>query len=102
MSTATMNIQVSFSGCLIENLNNLAENSHIYAPGWNSTYSSAIHTLKTSGGFPKLDFVAFTYHHVLTTLADRWAQNSMVTSCTCVQSHMHTGMPLPKRLGSTN
>ena len=62
---------MSFSGCLIENLNNLADNDHIYAAGWNKQYSSAINTMKTSGGFPKLDFVAFTYHHVLTTLADK-------------------------------
>jgi hypothetical protein len=66
-----MGAQVSFSGCLIENLNNLAENNHIYAPGWNKTYSNAINTMKTSGGFKKLDFVAFTYHHALTTLVDR-------------------------------
>jgi len=64
-------LQVSFSGCLIENLNNLADHDHIYAPGWNKTYSTAIHTLRTSGGFPKLDFVAFTYHHALTALIDR-------------------------------
>jgi hypothetical protein len=66
-----MGAQVSFSGCLIENLNNLAENNHIYAPGWNKEYASAINSLRTSGSFPKLDFVAFTYHHVLTTLTDR-------------------------------
>ena len=63
--------QVSFSGCLIENLNNLAENRHIYAPGWNRTYANAVNTMKTSGGFNKLDFVAFTYHHALTTLIDQ-------------------------------
>ena len=63
--------QISFSGCLIENLDNLAGNHHIYSPGWNATYSSAINKMKTSGGFPKLDFVSFTYHHALTTLIDR-------------------------------
>ena len=63
--------QVSFSGCLIENLDNLAAHHYIYAPGWNKTYSNAINTMKTSGGFKRLDFVAFTYHHALTTLIDR-------------------------------
>ena len=65
---------MSFSGCLIENLNNLADNNHIYAPGWNKKYSDAIGSMKTSGGFPKLDFVSFTYHHALTTLIDRQAK----------------------------
>lgn len=64
-------MQVSFSGCLIENLNNLADNNHIYESGWNSVYSEAINTLHTAGGHPKLDFVAFTYHHALTTLIDK-------------------------------
>lgn len=64
-------LQVSFSGCLIENLNNLAAHNHIYAPGWNSTYSKAINTLKTSSGLPKLDFVAFSYHHVIAALVDQ-------------------------------
>ncbi len=64
-------LQVSFSGCLIENLNNLADNNHIYSSGWNNAYSGAINSMKTSGGDPKLDFVSFTYHHALTTLIDR-------------------------------
>ena len=64
-------VQVSFSGCLIENLNNLAENEHIYAPGWNKKYSDVIGSMKTAGGFPRLDFVSFTYHHTLTTLIDK-------------------------------
>ncbi|XP_064382608.1 alpha-amylase-like [Halichondria panicea] len=66
-----MGAQVSFSGCLIENLNNLADNNHIYSSGWNNAYSGAINSMKTSGGDPKLDFVSFTYHHALTTLIDR-------------------------------
>lgn len=66
-----MGAQVSFSGCLIENLNNLADNHHIYNPGWSSIYSKAIRTMKTSGGFPKLDFVSFSYHHVIAALVDR-------------------------------
>ena len=70
-SARFITLQVSFSGCLIENLNNLADNNHIYAPGWNKKYSDAIRSLKTSGGFPKLDFVSFTYHHALTTLIDK-------------------------------
>jgi hypothetical protein len=64
-------LQISFSGCLIENLNNLAENNHIYSTGWNNQYRQAMTNLITSGGFPKLDFVSFTYHHALTTLIDR-------------------------------
>ena len=65
-------IKVSFSGCLIENLNNLANNNHIYSPGWNQKYSDGINSLKTRGGYSKLDFVSFTYHHSLTTLIDKY------------------------------
>ena len=65
-------LKVSFSGSLIENLDNLAANNHIYASGWNSRYAQAFNTYKTSGGFPKLDFVSFTYHHVVATLVDKY------------------------------
>ena len=64
-------LQVSFSGCLIENLNNFAAHNHIFSPGWNDDYKQGMNTLITSGGYPKLDFVSFTYHHALTTLIDR-------------------------------
>lgn len=65
-------IQISFSGCLIENLNSLADNNHTYGPGWSDKYRGAMNSLRTSGGFTKLDFVSFTYHHALTTLIDRY------------------------------
>jgi hypothetical protein len=93
-----MGAQVSFSGCLIENLNNLAENNHIYAPGWNKTYSNAINTMKTSGGFKKLDFVAFTYHHALTTLVDRNALAKEIGIHKLIYETAWNGAPYSKGL----
>jgi len=51
--------QVSFSGSLIENLNNLQGNSD-----WAGSYREA-KGWKTSMGNPRLDMVAFGYHHPL-------------------------------------
>lgn len=64
---------VIYPGCLIENINSLALNNwqgSSYAQGWNATYTKE-RGVKTSGGFPRLDLVSFTYHHVLAPLADR-------------------------------
>lgn len=70
---ADMGAQMSYSGCLIENVNSLANNNYnggIYKVNWNATYAKE--RLKTtSGGFPKLDLVSFTYHHVLAPLVNK-------------------------------
>jgi hypothetical protein len=67
-----MGAQVSFSGCLIENVSSLAEagwNGGRYAPDWYSDYIEA-RNWSTSGGNPRLDLVAFTYHHAIAPLLD--------------------------------
>lgn len=90
-------LQVSFSGCLIENLNSLANHSHIYSPGWNQKYMQGMNSLTTSGGFPKLDFVSFTYHHALTTLIDRSVQRSSTGEKKAIFCAFSPGMPWTKR-----
>jgi len=56
---------MSYSGSLIDNVNNLGEaNANGYGGGWwngNRTASS----WATPGGSPRLDLVGFTYHHSL-------------------------------------
>ncbi|MBF0499628.1 MAG: hypothetical protein HQM09_05820 [Candidatus Riflebacteria bacterium] len=54
--------QVSFSGSLMENLNVIKGNS-----GWAGSYAAGRH-LKTVRGNPRLDMVAFGYHHPLMAL----------------------------------
>ncbi len=54
--------QVNYSGCLIENVNSLANaNQWGYYSGWNNNYSEA-RGWTTSDGFPRLDIVGFTFH----------------------------------------
>eukprot|EP01094_Clydonella_sp_ATCC50884_P018066 TRINITY_DN3275_c0_g1_i1.p1 TRINITY_DN3275_c0_g1~~TRINITY_DN3275_c0_g1_i1.p1 ORF type:complete len:738 (-),score=134.45 TRINITY_DN3275_c0_g1_i1:204-2321(-) len=66
-----MGAQVSYSGCLMENINSLGQQSWGgYSSTWNQRYAQERQKL-TSGGFPKLDLVSFTYHHVLGPLVDR-------------------------------
>lgn len=68
-----MGAQVSYSGCLIENVNSLADNNYnggLYIKNWNATYARE-RLKKTSGGFPKMDLVSFTYHHTLAPLIEK-------------------------------
>jgi len=63
--------QVSFSGSLIENLNNLEDagvNGGMWTD-WNTAYSQGA-SLNTTLGHPRLDLVAFGYHHPLMPLLD--------------------------------
>jgi len=62
--------QVSYSGCLIENVNSLAKDSKWgYSNGWENSIKTA-RSWKTNGGFPRLDLIGFTMHHALSPLAD--------------------------------
>jgi len=58
--------QVSFSGSLGENLNNLWGPAH--SSGWDDAYDYARNTLRTSLNNPRLDLVGFAYHHSLMPL----------------------------------
>lgn len=60
--------QVSFSGSLIENLNNL-EAAKMGFTGWASSWKNS-RSWKTTLGNARLDLVAFGYHHPLLALTD--------------------------------
>ncbi len=60
--------QVSFSGSLIENLNNW-EQANFGFSGWKTHWNTA-KTQTTSLGNPRLDMVGFGYHHPLMPLID--------------------------------
>jgi hypothetical protein len=61
--------QVSFSGSLIENLNNLESAGNGNFQNWKSNWNS-IKTQTTSLGNPRIDMVGFGYHHPLMGLID--------------------------------
>ncbi len=61
--------QISFSGSLIENLNDLANNGIGYGKDWANYYKHA-RSWKTSLGNYRVDLVAFGYHHPLMALCD--------------------------------
>ncbi len=62
--------QVSFSGSLVENLNNLEAGGKGFT-NWKSHWNS-ITAQKTTLDNPRLDMVAFGYHHPLMGLIDYW------------------------------
>jgi hypothetical protein len=65
--------QISYSGCLVENVESLANAYSLgYSPGWESANQQA-RGWTTSGGHRKLDIVIFTYHHALGPLIDEEA-----------------------------
>lgn len=60
--------QVNYSGCLIENVNSLANaNQWGYYSSWADNFQTA-RSWTTSDGFPRLDIVGFTFHHALSPL----------------------------------
>ena len=60
--------QLSISAGLLENIQSLgAKNQWGYGSGWMNGYKEVINK-KTSGGFPRLDVVSFTYDHALSPL----------------------------------
>ncbi len=60
--------QVNYSGCLIENVNSLANAGQWgYAKGWRNNFITA-RKWKTSGGKPRMDIMGFTYDHALSPL----------------------------------
>ena len=61
--------QVSFSGSLIENLNNLEIYGNQNFANWKSHWNSIRNSL-TSLGNPRMDLVGFGYHHPLMGLID--------------------------------
>lgn len=59
--------QLTFSGSLAENVQSLAGNHPDYYSSSESSFVQA-HGWTTSGGYPRLDMVNFTFHHALAPL----------------------------------
>lgn len=60
--------QVNYSGCLMENVNSLADAGQWgYSSGWQNHYTTA-RSWTTSGGRPRMDITAFTKDHALSPL----------------------------------
>ncbi len=63
--------QLSYSGCLIENVSSLGNAGLLgYSANWADGIREGM-TWKTSTGQPKLEPIGFTYHHALAPLIDR-------------------------------
>jgi glycosidase/endonuclease/exonuclease/phosphatase family metal-dependent hydrolase len=61
--------QISYSGSLVENLDNMAAVGHSYGNGWSNRYAEG-HSWKTALNNSRVDLVAFGYHHPLMPLID--------------------------------
>ncbi|MEK8024248.1 MAG: Ig-like domain-containing protein, partial [Candidatus Hydrogenedentota bacterium] len=61
--------QISYSGSLQENINNMAAASDGYFPGWNNRYAEG-HGWTTTLGNRRVDLVSFGYHHPLLPFID--------------------------------
>lgn len=60
--------QVNYSGCLMQNVNSLAQAGQWgYYSGWQNDFITA-RNWQTSGGKPRMDIVGFTMHHALSPL----------------------------------
>lgn len=55
--------QITFSGALMTNVQNLADRGVHFWQGWANDYRDVYHNLKTENGYRALDLVYFTYHH---------------------------------------
>ncbi len=75
--------QVNYSGCLIYNVNSLANAGQWgYSQGWQNHFVTA-RTWTTSGGKPRMDITGFTMHHALAPLlSDRVFRKQL-------QAHKH-------------
>jgi hypothetical protein len=70
--------QVNYSGCLIQNVNSLANaNQWGYYQNWQQSFIEARNWL-TSGGKPRLDIVGFSMHHALSPLVDENALRKQI------------------------
>ncbi|BBM86944.1 hypothetical protein [Candidatus Uabimicrobium amorphum] len=55
--------QLTFSGSLMTNVENLAALNIHFWPNWAGNFRDVYYNTKTQNGFRALDFVYFTYHH---------------------------------------
>ncbi len=87
--------QVSFSGSLIENLNNL-EDAGVFGGAWNNWdwgYDWGV-SLDTALDHPRLDLVAFGYHHPLMPLLDAQDIRMQIRLHKHIYAQTWTGGPL--------
>lgn len=75
--------QVNYGACLIENIQSLSDNNAWgYVSDWTQWVKEA-QGWQTSGGFPRMDVTAFSWHHVLSPLvSDRVLRKE-------IQGHKH-------------
>lgn len=75
--------QVNYSGCLIDNVNSLANaNQWGYTPNWENDFVTA-RGWTTTGGNPRMDLTGFTYHHALSPLVSEACLSKQI------QAHKH-------------
>ncbi|MFA7331418.1 MAG: carbohydrate-binding protein [Candidatus Delongbacteria bacterium] len=73
MSGPSSGAQVSYAGCLIDNIASLGAHFSLgYSPSWNQGIRQARGWL-TPGGLPRLDLVLTPYHHSIAPLIDEEA-----------------------------
>ncbi len=87
--------QVSLSGSLIENLNALEAGGYGFG-GWKSSWD-AMSATGTSLGNPRLDLVAFGYHHPLMALVDSGNLSRQISLHRhCLEQNFGTDVPYSK------
>jgi len=70
MSGSRSGAQISYTGCLIENINSLSSNNSLgYYSGWNNSFIESSNWM-TPRMNPKLDIVIVPYHHPIAPLID--------------------------------
>ncbi len=84
--------QVSFSGSLIENLNNLESGGNGNFAGWKNSWRTARATT-TSLGHPRIDMVGFGYHHPLMGLIDTWDTRKQIQAHRDAEATAFGGSP---------
>jgi hypothetical protein len=87
--------QISFTGALQENLNNLAGGGLAFQ-GWSQNWREAVQSLKTSGGNPAVYLSAFGYHHPLMPLVGDGPTGQLIT----MQINLHR-LAMQKTFGLT-
>ncbi len=76
-------VQVNYSGCLMENVNSLANVGQWgYYSNWQSNFVTA-RNWTTSGGKPRMDIMGFSMHHVISPLVDENCLRKQI------QAHRH-------------
>lgn len=85
--------QVNYSGCLIENVNSLADEGEWgYYSGWENSFVEA-RGWTTSGGNPRMDIVGFTFHHALSPLLSDYVLTKEIETHKLIYSNTFGSSP---------